>query len=62
MELQAITMLKKLVNHPDLLNLPEEMRGSEDVLPPHYHTQGRHRIVSPEFSGKMMVLDRYVVR
>ncbi|CAO3678536.1 unnamed protein product [Umbelopsis ramanniana] len=56
--LKAITMLKKLVNHPDLLNLPEEIRGSEDVLPDSYQTQGRHRIIAPEFSGKMMVLDR----
>jgi len=60
--LKAITMLKKLVNHPDLLNLPEEMRGSETVLPEHYHTQGRHRIISPEFSGKMMVLDRMLAK
>jgi DNA repair and recombination RAD54-like protein len=51
-------MLKKLVNHPDLLNLPDEIRGSENVLPASYQTQGRHRIISPEFSGKMMVLDR----
>lgn len=60
--LKAITMLKKLVNHPDLLNLPEEIRGSEEVLPSHYHTQGRHRVISPEFSGKMMVLDRMLTK
>ena len=53
-------MLKKLCNHPGLLNLPTELEGSEDVLPDDYHDTGRHATVNPSFSGKFMVLERYV--
>lgn len=52
-------MLKKLCNHPGLLNLPDELEGSEDVLPPGYHQSGRHVTVNPEYSGKFMLLQRY---
>ena len=31
--LKAIGLLKKLCNHPDLLELPKDLPGSEDVLP-----------------------------
>ncbi|KAI9248563.1 P-loop containing nucleoside triphosphate hydrolase protein [Phascolomyces articulosus] len=60
--LKAITMLKKLCNHPGLLKLPEELEGSEDILPDDYHSTGRHATVKPTFSGKFMVLERMLAR
>ena len=51
-------MLKKLCNHPGLLKLPEELEGSEGVLPADYHSTGRHATVNPSFSGKFMILER----
>lgn len=56
--LKAIGLLRKLVNHPDLLNLPEDLPGSEDVLPPEYHGKGRDRTLNCEYSGKFVVLER----
>lgn len=53
--LKNITLLKKLCNHPNLLNLPEDLEGSSAVLPPNYHSNGK---VDPTFSGKFMVLAR----
>ncbi|RUP50247.1 DNA repair and recombination protein RAD54 [Jimgerdemannia flammicorona] len=60
--LKAITMLKKLCNHPDLLNLPDDLEGSEVLLPSGYSAKEKARAVNPDFSGKMMVLDRLVLR
>ncbi|CDH48267.1 dna repair and recombination protein rad54 [Lichtheimia corymbifera JMRC:FSU:9682] len=60
--LKAITMLKKLCNHPGLLNLPDELEGSEDVLPAGYHQSGRHVSVNPEYSGKFMLLQRMLAK
>ncbi|EJU03425.1 DNA repair protein SNF2 family [Dacryopinax primogenitus] len=34
--LKAINLLKKLCNHPELLNLPEDLPGCDSVLPPEY--------------------------
>ncbi len=31
--LKAINILKKLCNHPELLNLPEDLQGSEHLIP-----------------------------
>ncbi|KAI8142910.1 P-loop containing nucleoside triphosphate hydrolase protein [Fennellomyces sp. T-0311] len=56
--LKVITLLKKLCNHPSLLDLPTELEGSEAVLPEGFHDTGRHATVNPAFSGKFMVLDR----
>lgn len=59
--LKAIGMLKKLCNHPDLLNLPEDLPGCESVLPDDFvakDARGRDRDVKSWYSGKMMVLDR----
>ncbi|CAG8511298.1 11270_t:CDS:10 [Ambispora leptoticha] len=56
--LKAITILKKLCNHPDLLDLPDDLHGSEDCFPPGYSIKEKSRYVRPEFSGKMQVLDR----
>lgn len=63
--LKAINILKKLCNHPDLLNLSDDLPGSESCFPPDYvpkEARGRDREVKPELSGKMMVLDRMLAR
>ncbi|XP_012267151.1 DNA repair and recombination protein RAD54-like [Athalia rosae] len=56
--LSAITLLKKLCNHPDLVyeKIMEKSEGFEnaaELLPPNYNTKD----VRPELSGKLMVLD-----
>ncbi|KAG5951878.1 DNA repair protein rhp54 [Claviceps cyperi] len=63
--LKAINILKKLCNHPDLLNLSEDLPGSDACLPVGYvpkEIRGRDRDVKPEYSGKMLVLDRMLAR
>ncbi|XP_020283574.1 DNA repair and recombination protein RAD54-like [Pseudomyrmex gracilis] len=56
--LAAITLLKKLCNHPDLIydKIVEKTEGFEKaakLLPPNYSTKE----LLPELSGKLMVLD-----
>ncbi len=51
--LKAIGILKKLCNHPDLLDLPSDLDGSEEYFPEGYTPRDR-RHVNPELSGKMM--------
>ncbi|KAF4121591.1 DNA repair and recombination protein RAD54 and RAD54-like protein [Geosmithia morbida] len=63
--LKAINILKKLCNHPDLLNLSQDLPGSEkcypeDFIPP--EARGRDREPKPWYSGKMRVLDRMLAR
>ncbi|QSS51123.1 DNA repair and recombination protein RAD54 [Histoplasma capsulatum var. duboisii H88] len=63
--LKAIGILKKLCNHPDLLNLGADLPGSEQILPDDYvplESRGRDRDVRSWYSGKMMVLDRMLAR
>ncbi|KAI5793737.1 helicase swr1 [Peziza echinospora] len=63
--LVAIGLLKKLCNHPDLLNLPEDLEGCESLLPADFvqkDIRGRDREVKTWYSGKMMVLDRMLAR
>ncbi|KAF2198305.1 helicase swr1 [Delitschia confertaspora ATCC 74209] len=63
--LKAIMLLKKLCNHPDLLDLPSDLPGSEDVLPEDFvpkDARGRDREVKTWYSGKMAVLDRMLAR
>ncbi|KKF94482.1 DNA repair protein rhp54 [Ceratocystis platani] len=63
--LKAINILKKLCNHPDLLNIGEDLPGSEDTWPEDYvpkDARGRDRDVKPWYSGKMQVLDRMLAR
>lgn len=58
-------MLKKLCNHPDLLNLPNELEGSEEVLPPGYTSSygaGKNGLVQSSLSGKFLVLDRMLAK
>ncbi|KAF1979898.1 helicase swr1 [Bimuria novae-zelandiae CBS 107.79] len=59
--LKAIGMLKKLCNHPDLLDLPTDLPGCENFLPDDFvpkDARGRDRDVKVWYSGKMLVLDR----
>jgi DNA repair and recombination RAD54-like protein len=63
--LKAIGMLKKLCNHPDLLDLPEDLPGCDSILPDDFvpkAARGRAREVKPWLSGKMLVLDRMLAR
>lgn len=63
--LKAINILKKLCNHPDLLNLSDDLPGSEKCFPGDYipkEARGRDRDTKPWYSGKMQVLDRMLAR
>ncbi|WFD34992.1 DNA-dependent ATPase protein rad54 [Malassezia cuniculi] len=57
--LKAIGILKKLCNHPDLLDLPEDLEGSEELFPDGYKP-GDRRNVQVHLSGKMAVLERFL--
>lgn len=60
--LKAINVLKKLCNHPDLLKLPEDIRGSQNVFPEDYTPPdkrgSRDKNVYSHFSAKFQVLER----
>ncbi|PVH99075.1 helicase swr1 [Periconia macrospinosa] len=63
--LKAIGLLKKLCNHPDLLDLPSDLPGCEDFLPEDFvpkDARGRDRDVKVWYSGKLLVLDRMLAR
>lgn len=57
--LKAITLLKKLCNHPNLLNLPKDLEGCDSILPSGYSNSGK---VDASYSGKFMVLARMLAR
>ncbi|KAK0521742.1 DNA-dependent ATPase protein rad54 [Tilletia horrida] len=57
--LKAIGILKKLCNHPDLLDLATDLEGSESCWPADYVPRDR-RSVHSEYSGKMVVLERFL--
>ncbi|KAK0196941.1 DNA repair protein, SNF2 family [Armillaria mellea] len=69
--LKAINILKKLCNHPELLNLPEDLRGSEHLIPDGFvgaggsngNTRGgggRNQTVRCDWGGKFLVLERFL--
>lgn len=62
--LKAIGMLKKLCNHPDLLDLPDDLEGCEHLIPEDYESSitatGRKREVQTWFSGKFLILERFL--
>ncbi|KAL2179490.1 P-loop containing nucleoside triphosphate hydrolase protein [Thermothelomyces heterothallicus CBS 202.75] len=63
--LKAIGILKKLCNHPDLLDLAADLPGCEQFWPEDYvpkEARGRDRDIRPWYSGKMQVLDRMLAR
>lgn len=59
-------MLKKLCNHPDLLDLPEDVEGSEEFIPDDYQSSiaggsaSRNREIQTWFSGKFLILERFL--
>lgn len=65
--LKAINLLKKLCNHPELLDLPGDLKGSESLVPPDFvgprerasSMSSRSNVdVHCEWSGKFVVLER----
>lgn len=67
--LKAINVLKKLCNHPELLDLPGDLKGSDALVPPGFvgakeratgRGGGSHSGsgVKCEWSGKFVVLER----
>ena len=71
--LKAINILKKLCNHPELLNLPDDLRGSEHLIPEGFQGAGASnsgrsggrgvsQAVRCDWGGKFLVLERYVLR
>jgi DNA repair and recombination protein RAD54 and RAD54-like protein len=70
--LKAINILKKLCNHPELLDLPNDLRGSENLIPEGFvgakglgeGMSGRRgkevQGVRCDWGGKFVVLERCV--
>ncbi|KAK6465200.1 P-loop containing nucleoside triphosphate hydrolase protein [Scheffersomyces coipomensis] len=66
--LKAIGLLKKLCNHPDLLDLPDDLEGCDRLIPDDYAPSigknagggGRNREVQSWHSGKFMILERFL--
>ncbi|KAF8163376.1 DNA repair protein, SNF2 family [Crassisporium funariophilum] len=67
--LKAINILKKLCNHPELLNLPDDLQGSDHLIPEGFsgaadneQNKGRNRnqTVRCDWSGKFVVLERFL--
>lgn len=58
--LVAIGMFQKLCNHPDLLDLTN-ISDAKDIFPDGYDPNKKRRDIVPAFSGKMLVLERFVV-
>jgi len=63
--LKAIGMLKKLCNHPNLLTLPSDIKGSEKILPEDYvdpHGYSRVHEIQTWYSGKFSMLERFLFK
>lgn len=60
--LKAITLLRKLCNHPDLVDFDKDLQGAEDTYPDGYDPNDRRRKLDPALSGKMGVLDRFLAK
>jgi DNA repair and recombination protein RAD54 and RAD54-like protein len=65
--LKAINILKKLCNHPELLNLPGELQGCDDLIPEGFVGAGasnkdrnRNQGINCEWGGKFVVLERWM--
>ncbi|KAK0463965.1 DNA repair protein, SNF2 family [Desarmillaria tabescens] len=68
--LKAINILKKLCNHPELLSLPEDLQGSEHLIPEGFvgagasgggsRGGGRNQTVRCDWGGKFLVLERFL--
>lgn len=64
--LKAIGLLKKLCNHPNLLTLPEDIEGCDDLIPDDYkddrNSSGRNREIQTWHSGKFQMLERFLYK
>ncbi|KAI5119733.1 hypothetical protein M0805_008663 [Coniferiporia weirii] len=67
--LKAINILKKLCNHPELLDLPKDLHGSEKLIPEGFggagqtaREKGRNQGVRCDWGGKFLVLERFLHR
>ncbi|KAK4053250.1 DNA-dependent ATPase protein rad54 [Microbotryomycetes sp. JL221] len=61
--LKAITILRKLVNHPDLLSFDDgDLPGAEQLFPEGYDPRDKRRLIDASLSGKMALLDRFLVK
>ncbi|CAH2355529.1 DNA repair and recombination protein Rad54p [[Candida] railenensis] len=64
--LKAIGILKKLCNHPDLLNLPDDLEGCDKLIPDDYQSTighggySRNKEVQTWYSGKFQILTRFL--
>ncbi|KAI9615437.1 hypothetical protein H4Q26_011376 [Puccinia striiformis f. sp. tritici PST-130] len=56
--LKMLGILRKLCNHPDLLDLHQDIPGSEKCFPDGYRSKDPKAPARPELSGKMTVLER----
>lgn len=54
--------LRKLCQHPDLVELEKELPGSEATWPPGYDPHDSRRKVDSSLGGKMAVLDRFLTK
>lgn len=66
--LKAINILKKLCNHPELLDLPKDLHGSDNLIPEGFcgagssaRDRGRNQGVRCDWGGKFLVLERYAI-
>lgn len=69
--LKAINILKKLCNHPELLDLPKDLQGCEKLIPEGFCGAGEnnngvkskrgHEGVRCDWGGKFVVLERCVL-
>lgn len=57
--LVAIGMFQKLCAHPDLLDL-SNVPNASSIMPAGYDPSDRRREFVPEFSGKFLVLERFL--
>ncbi|KAL3232827.1 DNA repair and recombination protein RAD54 [Nakaseomyces bracarensis] len=62
--LKAIGVLKKICNHPDLINLEDELDNFGDLdIPDGYNITGsKSREVQTEYSGKFAILERFLYK
>ncbi|CCD27442.1 DNA-dependent ATPase RAD54 NDAI_0K02510 [Naumovozyma dairenensis CBS 421] len=59
--LKAIGVLKKLCNHPSLLNLDEELDNFDNLeIPSDYNMSSNSRDIQPKYSGKFSILERFL--